>query len=72
MDAENVLFTIELAKACVKVEVKNLIFTSSGGTVYGEKTEASSENDALAPISSYGIGKVASESHLRLMPHLLS
>jgi UDP-glucose 4-epimerase len=67
LDAENVLFTIELAKACVKVEVKNLIFTSSGGTVYGEKTEASSENDALAPISSYGIGKVASESHLRLI-----
>lgn len=67
LDAENVLFTIELAKACVQMEVKSLIFTSSGGTVYGEIAHASSENDALAPISSYGIGKVASESHLRLI-----
>ena len=67
LDAKNVLFTIELVKACVHVEVKNLIFTSSGGTVYGEIAHASSETDALAPISSYGIGKVASESHLRLI-----
>ena len=59
LDAEIVLFTIELAKACLQIDVKNLIFTSSGGAVYGEKTHVLSESDTLAPICSYGIGKVA-------------
>ena len=67
LDAKNVGFKMEVVKACGNGEVKKRIVTSAGGTVYGEIAHASSETDALAPISSYGIGKVASESHLRLI-----
>lgn len=67
LEAENVLFTIKLAKACVQIGVKNLIFASSGGTVYGQKNHSLVETDSLVPICSYGFGKVASESYLKLI-----
>jgi len=53
----------EAAKA--PAEARPLIlFFSSGGTVYGERQTPATENDPLAPLGWYGVGKVAAESLL--------
>jgi UDP-glucose 4-epimerase len=44
-----------------------LIFTSSGGTIYGRTNQAFvTEDHALRPISVYGVGKLAFEQYLAL------
>lgn len=61
----NILGGINLYEACVKTNVKKVIFASSGGTVYGEKKDLpSKETDELDPISPYGISKMANEKYL--------
>ncbi|MBQ8547118.1 MAG: NAD-dependent epimerase/dehydratase family protein, partial [Lachnospiraceae bacterium] len=50
--SDNVVSTIRLLDACVKNQVKKVMFISSGGTVYGaEATEPVSENSVTNPIS---------------------
>jgi UDP-glucose 4-epimerase len=52
--------------AMVRRSVAELVFPSSGGTVYGEPTELPVREDApLAPRSSYGMGKVLAEEMIR-------
>lgn len=41
--------------------VPQLIFTSSGGTIYGSRSKPSSEDTPLAPANSYGMGKALAE-----------
>jgi UDP-glucose 4-epimerase len=62
----NIKGSVDLFQGAVDAGVKRLIYTSSGGTVYGEPkdNEALNENDGLAPISPYGIGKAAIEFYL--------
>lgn len=63
----NVCGTLKLLDACVKNEVKKVIFLSSGGTVYGQgKNRANLESDATNPICSYGIQKLTIEKYLYL------
>ena len=63
----NVTVTARLFDACVKQKVKNVIFISSGGTVYGKKGKCPiEENMVTYPISSYGIQKLAIEKMLYL------
>lgn len=60
--------SIQLMEICSKRHVK-LVYFSSGGTVYGERTTLApfSEEDALAPISHYGWSKQMMEESIRYM-----
>jgi len=55
----NVLGTINLLEAAIKAKVKKVIFSSTGGAIYGEITEkeGADENHAQDPISPYAITK---------------
>lgn len=64
---ENVVPTVRLLENMVKNKVKDIIFFSSGGTVYGEtRGHYSIETDHLHPICSYGVQKKVIESYLEL------
>lgn len=61
----NLLSTIELAKACIEHNVKNFVFSSSA-TVYGENHAPFTENMPLMPATNpYGETKIMSEKILR-------
>lgn len=60
--------SIQLMEICSKRHIK-LVYFSSGGTVYGERSTLApfSEEDALAPISHYGWSKQMMEESIRYM-----
>jgi len=61
----NVGNTVNLLNACVDNEVRKVVFTSSGGTVYGQTGWFSAnESDPTDPISFYGVTKLAIEKYL--------
>jgi UDP-glucose 4-epimerase len=63
----NVVPTIELLNAACKAGVKKVIFSSSGGTVYGVPTQVPvRETHPTDPQCSYGIHKLAVEKYLAL------
>jgi UDP-glucose 4-epimerase len=67
----NVLATIRLLQSSVRHRVKRIIFSSSGGTVYGEpQTIPILEDHRTDPICSYGITKLTCEKYLQLFHHL--
>ena len=62
----NLIGTLQLLGLIVEKKIKKIIFTSSGGTVYGNpKQVPTKETDCLIPIGSYGITKVAIEQHIQ-------
>jgi len=67
-DAEsNLLSSLKLFRACIKKEIKKVIFLSSGGTVYGIPKELPiKESFSSNPICSYGIIKKTIEEYLSL------
>jgi UDP-glucose 4-epimerase len=61
----NVIGMLSLLDECVAAKVKKVIFSSSGGTVYGDQGKLKySENDNTNPISPYGISKLTIEKYL--------
>lgn len=63
----NLIDTLRLLEASVESGVRKVIFTSSGGTVYGPaNTLPVTERHPTNPISSYGIVKLAIEKYLDL------
>jgi len=67
----NVVGTIHLLQACVRRRLKKVVFSSSGGTVYGQPDRLPiQEDDPTNPICSYGITKLAIEKYLHLLYHL--
>jgi len=67
----NVVETIHLLQTCVQTGVRQVIFISSGGTVYGiPQCLPVAEDHPTAPISSYGITKLMIEKYLELFRHL--
>jgi UDP-glucose 4-epimerase len=52
---------------CAEKGVKRIMFTSSGGTVYGNRKDCVpiTEDDPTLPVSPYGIAKLAAENYLR-------
>lgn len=63
----NVIVTAKLLDACVRQNVKKVIFVSSGGTVYGKKGKLPIKEEMVTyPITSYGIQKVTIEKMLYL------
>ncbi len=69
----NLLGTIRLLNHAVKSGLKKIIFTSSGGTVYGEPSQSPiPETHTTNPICSYGITKLSIEKYLGLYRELHS
>lgn len=65
--AENVFPTVRLLEDMQKNNVSNIIFASSGGTVYGEHNmNKIRENEKKQPICNYGIIKDLIEKYLYL------
>lgn len=61
----NLLPTIEVLNLMVKYGVKDIVFFSTGGAVYGTRDDkAHEETDAVYPISSYGVIKVTIEKYM--------
>lgn len=61
----NVLGLIHLLELARSHRVKKMIFSASGGTYYGECPRPAVETARPAPVSPYGISKLASEFYLR-------
>lgn len=71
-DAEvNVLGTIRLAQAAAAAKVKQIVFASTGGAIYGDpEGDRADEEHPLNPCSPYGVAKLAGEKYiLALAPH---
>lgn len=67
----NVLGTVRLLTHAVKSGLKQVIFVSSGGTVYGVPTQVPiPETHPTDPVCSYGISKLAIEKYLGLFKQL--
>jgi len=71
-DAEvNILGTIKLLELAVRYGTRKILFTSSGGTVYGEQeTFPASESHPTRPLSPYGISKLTCEYYLEYYRHV--
>ncbi|WP_420632183.1 NAD-dependent epimerase/dehydratase family protein [Candidatus Leptofilum sp.] len=67
----NLVPTIHLIEACRAAGVGRLLFTSSGGTVYGRtQTIPIAEDHPNNPITAYGVSKLAVEKYLQMFNHL--
>lgn len=67
-DAEaNIVGSVRLLDACLKANVRRVVFASSGGTIYGvNSSERIPEDAPTTPICAYGISKLAVEKYLGL------
>jgi UDP-glucose 4-epimerase len=59
----NVLGTIRVLEAA-RESGAQVVFSSTGGAIYGECERPATEDDARAPISPYGTSKLAAEEYL--------
>lgn len=67
----NVLGSIRLFEAAVDAGVERVIFSSSGGTIYGAASNKAIKEDYVAcPMSAYGAAKLSIESYLALYDSL--
>ncbi len=68
---ENLVGTLRLLDACTRRGVRRIVFSSSGGTVYGRLRQIPvPEDHPQDPINSYGIVKLGIEKYLQLYAHL--
>lgn len=66
----NILGAVRLLESCVKANVGKIVFSSSGGTVYGEVPGVPArETDSFSPMSPYGITKMCFEYYLNFYHH---
>lgn len=61
----NILGILNLLVNARATRVKKILFSSSGGTVYGECTRAATESFPEVPLSPYGVAKLASEKYIQ-------
>lgn len=67
----NVIPTVQLLNTCCDVGIKRVIYTSSGGTVYGTpQTALIREDHPTRPINAYGITKLMIEKYLSMYKYL--
>src|SRR6478752_998642 len=61
----NILGTINLAEAARTAHVRKIVFTSSGGSIYGQPTRLPVTEDTPAdPLSPYAVAKISGELYL--------
>ncbi len=61
----NILGTINILENIKKHKIKKIIFSSSGGAIYGESEFPNKEGDFVNPISPYGIAKLSDEFYIK-------
>jgi UDP-glucose 4-epimerase len=61
--AVNVVGTVQVLEAARAAGAK-VVFTSTGGAIYGEVAEPAAEDAPLRPVSPYGIAKLCGEQYL--------
>ena len=66
----NLVNTIKLLNIMKKYQINNIVYPSSGGTIYGILSKEHRESDSTTPICSYGIIKLAIEKYLYLFNYL--
>ena len=67
----NVLGTLQLLKAARHYGIEKLIYSSTGGALYGEpETNPCTEQQPIAPLSPYGLSKYLAEQYLELYHQL--
>ncbi len=66
----NLVNTIKLLNMMNHYQIKNIVFPSSGGTVYGILKSENKESDQTMPICSYGIMKLIIEKFIYLYNYL--
>ncbi len=71
LDADvNVLGTLNLLEAARRGDVRQVIFASTGGAIYGEQEAFPADEDHPArPVSPYGVSKLAGERYLYYYHH---
>jgi UDP-glucose 4-epimerase len=68
---QNLIPSVNLLEACLDAGIKQFVFLSSGGTVYGIPEKLSvSENHPTRPINAYGITKLAVEKYVQMHSYL--
>ena len=72
MDGDiNVLGTLRLLEAARRCGIEKFIYSSSGGTIYGEpESNPCSDQHPVAPLSPYGLSKYLGEQYLELYRRL--
>ena len=67
----DIIPTENFLKQMIQYKVRKIIFSSSGGTVYGNtgKRELIDENTPANPISSYGLAKLMIEKNIQFFHH---
>ena len=63
---ENVIGAVRLLENCRGKKLKNFIFLSSGGTVYGKINRPAEETDAPQPINAHGLMKYLIEKYIEI------
>jgi UDP-glucose 4-epimerase len=65
-DAEaNILGFLNILEAAQKAKVKKVVFSSTGGAIYGEQDQyPATESHATRPVSPYGVSKASGELYL--------
>lgn len=66
MMAASVSSAMAIGQECVRLGVERLIYTSSGGTIYGARQVPADEQSACFPVGFYATHKLVVESALRL------
>lgn len=71
-DAEtNVVGSVNLFSLCVQYGVIRIVFSSTGGALYGEPKELPAKEDSpIQPLSPYGISKYCTEQYLNYFKRL--
>ncbi|WP_333619771.1 NAD-dependent epimerase/dehydratase family protein [Dietzia sp.] len=71
-DAEiNVVGTVRIAEAARKAGTRRIVFTSSGGSIYGPTEDLPvADSRSVNPLSPYAAGKVAGEIYLEMFAQL--
>jgi len=73
-DAEtNIIGSINLFERSINYGVRRIIFSSTGGALYGEPEELpASEDTPIEPLSPYGVAKYCAENYLNYFKRLYS
>jgi len=67
---ENVIGAVRLLENCRGKKLKNFIFLSSGGTVYGNISKPAKETDAAQPSNAHGLMKYLIEKYIEIHAQL--
>lgn len=61
----NIFGLLNLLVLARKYKTKRILFSSSGGTVYGECAKPATERSPEVPLSPYGVAKLAGEKYIK-------